>query len=197
MLSRKTIIIAGLLLSGASAIAQVSLTPNPTPRLPMQEGQSLPAADEQFLQHAMNMTQAEIEGAKLGAEKAADPALKAFSSELVAKHEALSRRLQEEASRFRTPEVDPNAGHAWDDEIQRLKSLEGETFDREYISWQMRVHQGLVSLYQKQASDSPQTDLAKFAITTMNEIQGQFTVIKEAGAKVGLEVDAVGQPPQY
>ncbi|GHD24348.1 DUF4142 domain-containing protein [Tianweitania populi] len=197
MPNKSTIVVASLLLSGAPALAQNSLKPDSTPALPVQEGQALPAADQDFLQHANNMSLAEIEAAKLGAEKASDPALKALSAELVSKHEALSKRLQEEAARFGTEDVKPDAGHAWDADIQRLKSLDGEAFDKEYVSWQMRVHQGLVALYQKQASDTPQTELAKFAITTMNEIQQQFNGIKEAGAKFGLEVDAVGQPPQY
>ena len=197
MTTRHSIALAALLLSAASAFAQVSLTPDPTPRLPVQEGQKLPPEDEQFLQSAQKMSAAEINVAKLGIEKAADPALNALSADLVAKHEALSKRLQEEASRFTEPEVKPQTGLLWEADVQRLQSLDGEAFDREYLSWQMRLHQALVSLYQKQASDTPQIELAKFAITTMNEIQQQFDALKEAGAKHGLKLDAVGQPPQY
>ncbi|MGQ4274089.1 DUF4142 domain-containing protein [Terrihabitans sp. B22-R8] len=197
MWTRHSIALACWLLTGAGAFAQASLTPNPTPRLPPQEGQGLAAGDEAFIRHAVNFSQAEVEAARLASERASDPAVKALSAEILAKHEELGQRLQQEAARFKAPEAAAGAAHAWDDDITRLKGLQGEAFDKDYLGWQLRAHLGLVNLYQTQASHTPESDLAKFSITTLAAIQQQFGALREIGAKYDLKVETVGQPPQY
>lgn len=198
MWTRHSIVIAGLLLTGASAYGQANFAPDPTPRLPAQTGQGLAMEDQDFLTRAGNLSNAEIEAARLAQQKAAEPGLRDLSGQILAQHETFRDRLQQQAASFEAPEPPAEgAPHRWDADIQRLNALEGEAFDREYLSWQLRVHLGLVELYQTQASHSPESELAKFAIVALVGIQQQFGALQELGAKHGLKVDTVGQPPQY
>jgi len=47
--------------------------------------------------------------------------------------------------------------------IDKLRSLEGEAFDREYATQQLAAHQGAVKLFQEQAKDGTDADLKKWA----------------------------------
>lgn len=58
-----------LMLSSAAALAQVDIRPDPTPRLPPQAGQGLPVEDRQFISRAVNLSEAEIEAARLAADR--------------------------------------------------------------------------------------------------------------------------------
>ena len=75
--------------------------------------------------------------------------------------------------------------------------LNGADFDRAYLTWQLPVHLALVNLYQVQASNTTQTDLCRFAIVSLNEIQRLFAQARELGSHHGGTIDTVGQPPQY
>lgn len=62
---------------------------------------------------------------------------------------------------------------------------------------QLQMHFALVKLYQTEASQSPETDMAKFAITNLAQIQRVFDQAKRLGAERGVSVDTVKAPPQY
>ena len=59
----------------------------------------------------------------------------------------------------------------WQQELQQLGVLTDLEFDRAFLKWQLQMHLALVKLYQTEASQSPETDLAKFAITNLAQIR--------------------------
>jgi predicted outer membrane protein len=85
----------------------------------------------------------------------------------------------------------------WQLELERLAERTGQEFDRAFMKWQLQMHLALVNLYQAEASGSPETDMAKFAITTLVEIQRVFDQAKQLGAEQGVSIDTVKAPPQY
>lgn len=94
--------------------------------------------------------------------------------------------------------TDPAAvERAGQEALERLNAAEGEAFDREYLSLELNLHKQIVDLYQTQASNSPDTGLAAFAITSLVPIQRHFDHVRRLGAERGLTIDVVGQPPQY
>lgn len=198
MWTRRSLLVALALPAATAAFAQASLKPDTTPRMPPQAGQGLPIEDKDFLQRASNLSRAEIDAGKVAAEKANDPALKTLASDLANEHTTLLAELRERAARFDAKAaVDDAKPGGWETDIKLFSGLTGEAFDRGYLGWQMRAHLALVNLYQTQASHSPESDLAKFAIIRLNEIQRRFDALKELGGRYGLKADTVGQPPQY
>jgi putative membrane protein len=186
-----------LLLANGTAFAQTSIRPDPTPRLPPQAGQGLPLEDRQFLSRALNLSEAEIEAGRLAMQKASDPAIKDFSQRLATEHEKL-RDAQRQFAQQNGITMDPHASRSWwEGELQRLERLSGPEFDREYLQWQLQTHLAMVKLYQVQASNTPQMELASFAITRLAEIQRLFDQAKQLGARHGVAIDTVSQPPQY
>jgi putative membrane protein len=186
-----------LLLTSGDAFAQVNVRPDPTPRLPPQAGQGLPLEDRQFISRALDLSEAEIEAGRLAMQKASDTAIKEFSQRLATEHEKLRQTLRQLAEQNGIT-VDPQASRpGWKDELQRVEGLSDLEFDREYMRWQLQTHLATVKLYQVQASNTPQMELASFAITRLAQIQRLFDQAKQLGARHGVAIDTVRQPPQY
>jgi predicted outer membrane protein len=189
--------IAILMLTNTGAFAQANLRPDPTPRMPQQAGQGLPAEDRQFISRAFNLSEAEIAAGQLAIQKASAPGIKEFAQRLVTEHEKLKGEVQQIAQKNGIT-IDPHASQSWwQGELQRIGNLSGRDFDRDYMKWQLQTHLALVNLYQTQASASPQMELSKFAITTLEDIQKMFDQAKQLGAQQGVSIDTVRQPPQY
>jgi predicted outer membrane protein len=186
-----------LVLTGGAAFAQTGIRPDPTPRLPPQAGQGLPAEDRQFITRALNLSDAEIEAARLAIQKASDPAIKEFSQRLATDHEKLREALRQLADKYGITGDAPASQPKWQADLKRVEGLSGAEFDREYMRWQLQTHLATVNLYQVQASNSPNTELASFAITRLAEIQRLFDQAKQIGARHGASIDTVKQPPQY
>jgi predicted outer membrane protein len=186
-----------LVLSGAGAFAQVELQPDPTPRLPPQAGEGLPAEDQRFLTLGAELSRAEIEAGRLAAEKAGDARLKELSAEIAARHAELLPDIEaaaEELGVSIAASETPSEGQA---ELQRIAALEGEEFDREYLIWQLRTHLNLVELYQVQASETTIIPLNAYAIIAFEDISGHLEALQAIAAPYGIEADLVEQSPQY
>ena len=148
-------------------------------------GRALPLEDRQFITRALNLSEAEIEAGRLAMQKASDPAIKEFSQRLATEHEKLRATLRQLAETNGIT-VDPQTSRpAWQGELQRIEGLSGLDFDREYMRWQLQTHLATVGLYQVQASNTPQMELARFAITRLAEIQRLFDQAKQLGAQRG------------
>ena len=186
-----------LALATATALSQGLTRPDPTPRLPPQAGQGLPVEETQFIIRAVNLSEAQIEAGRLASEKASTPAIKAFGQRLVTEYEkqqqAVARLAQSKGVAVKEHPSKPQ----WQQELERLEERTGQEFDRAFMKWQLQMHLALVNLYQAEASGSPETDMAKFAITTLVEIQRRFDQAKQLGAEQGVSINTVKAPPQY
>jgi hypothetical protein len=64
---------------------------------------------------------------------------------------------------------------------------------RTFLGAQLKIGQQLVELYQTQASNSTDTGLASFSITTLVQLQQHFGTAQQLGARYGLSADTVRQ----
>lgn len=186
-----------LLALAPAAHGQVSLTPEPQPRLPPQPGQGLPVEDQRFLSRAANLSQVEIETGRLAAQEGESTAVKDLAQRLATDHEAIAATLRELAEQYGTAIEAHESQEWWQGEIERLRGLDGAAFDHDYLALQLRAHAAMAELYQQQASETTQTELATFAITTFNRIQDHFATTRDLAGQYGLTIDRVEQPPQY
>jgi len=192
---------AATFLLGGSALAQATLRPDPTPRVPPQPGQGLPQEDRDFLRRAGALSQAETQAAGLAVQRAEAPELKQLSERARDLHAGLLQQLQKLVERDApgsaptgpaTPDVPP-----WRAELARMQSLNGREFELAYLRWQLQAHKTLIALYQEQASGTTQPDLATFAITSLAQIRPEFDAFRQLGQRNGIEIDMVDQPWQY
>ena len=197
-MSRWLSILAGLLvLTSAGAFAQNDLRPDPMPHLPPRLVEGLPVADQRFITRAADLSEAQVEAGVLAAEKAADPQIKELGRSSAATHEEMRAEIEELAGGYNFT-IEPHASRAfWQGELQRLRGLEGQTFERAYMMWQVQSHLALTALYQAEASGSAVTALSSYAIRVLVDIQRRFHEVRELAASYGIAVDLVEQPPQY
>lgn len=197
MPARLALLLILVSLAGGQAFAQANIRPDTNPRLPPQAGQGLPVKDQEFITRAANLSDAEMQGGRLASEKATSAEVKAFGEKIVSDHQSYRQALADLARKNKVS-VEPHASRAaWETELQRLRGLNGAEFEREFLNWQLQVHLSLADMYQTQASGTPETDLARFAIVTLKQIQDGFDRAKQLAARYNLAVETIKQPPQY
>ena len=197
MLERISFPLILMMLAGTPAIAQSNIKPDSTPRFPSQPGQGLPVEDRQFITRAVNLSDAEIQAGRLAAEKASSEPLRKFGEGAAADHEKLRATIEHLAHKNGIPLQEHASRSTWQSELQRIGGLSGQEFEREYLAWQLQTHLALAELYQTEASNTSETELAKFAITSLNRIQARFDQVKQLGAQQGITINTAKQRPQY
>lgn len=211
------LVVLGIFAGVSPAWSQANLRPDPVPRVPPQAGQGLPLEDVEFLKAAITESRAEIDLAKLGA-KAQSAEIKEISNRigethqgLVGQLEALAKERQVDLSKADADVPDQGgpggAASAVTAEqhvagrgkqaLSRLSRMSGEGFGAAYVQEQIAVHDRLADLYQTQASNTPDTKLATFAIEALVDIQRDRDALRRVAGQFGIAVEQEGQPPQY
>ena len=180
-----------------NAAGQANIVPDPRPRLPPQPGQGLPLEDLRFLERGMDQSVIQIKIGELAAERGSDEALSQFGSRVATDHEQIRQKLTELAQRRGVAVSARTPNEAWRGAIDQLQRQPGEDFDRAFLDMQLKTGQQLIELYQTQASNSTDTGLASFAITTLVQLQQHFAIAQQLGAQYGLSPETVEPPPQY
>jgi predicted outer membrane protein len=198
MMKRSFVLAACILpLLVGDAAGQANIIPDPSPRLPPQPGQGLPLEDLRFLERGIDQSVIQIEMGELAAEKASDEALIQLGRQVASDHEQIRQKLVELAQQRGVEVSARTPNEALRGAIDQLQRQSGEDFDRAFLGMQLKTGQQLVELYQTQASNSTDTGLASFAITTLVQLQQHFATAQQLGAQHGLSAETVEQPPQY
>ena len=197
MFARVAVSLIAAALACGPALAQANLKPDTTPRLPPQAGQGLPAEDQAFIVRAINLSEAEIEVTRLAVEKVPDGPLESLSEQLAADHQTLREAVTQLAQKHKVTIAPHPARADWQQDLQRFRTLGGEAFARDFLAWQLGIHLSLADLYQTQASNTAATELARFAIITLKQVQDRFEQVKQLAAPYGLTAATIKQPPQY
>jgi putative membrane protein len=115
-------VLAGLLLSGGTALAQAASPPAAQPR---------PEGDRAFLERALGVNELEVRLGHLAAERGATPEVKAAGRNMIEKHTALGQELgalARQAGASGTAELSPDQRAAFD----RVAAQPASGFDAEF-----------------------------------------------------------------
>ena len=196
---KKTLAIAACILPllAGKAAGQTDIVPDPLPRLPPQPSQGLPLKDVRFLEQASDQSALQREIGDLAAEKASAEAVRQLGRQVASDHEDIAQELTALAQQRGVAIPERALSEAGERAIDQLQGQSGEDFDRTFLDLQLKIGQEIVALYQTQASHSPDTGLAGFAITTLVQLQNHFATAQQLGAPYGLSAETVQQPPQY
>ena len=217
MRTTAAVLALGAVLLSGSAWSQANLRPDPTPRVPPQPGQSIPVEDALFLKEALAACQGQMELGRLAAEKAPDDATKALAKGIADTHAKLAEHLKRMTGERTLPSADQlkpgqadamgaagavtNPANAQEglaqDAVKSLSGTSGDTFAKGYIEAQLRLHDRIVDLYQTEASNTPDRELATYAITSLVAIQKDRDALRQTARRFGINAPAEGQPVQY
>lgn len=140
---------------------------------------------QSFAKQAAMIGQAEIELGQLALQKTQDPGVRSYAQRMVKDHQAAAAKLDEIAVRD-----DLELPQTLDAERQALKeklaTLNGPTFDREYSKAMLQGHDRAVALFES-ASRAPQLTpaLKEFAAATLPTLKEHLDMARSLHEKKG------------
>ena len=139
-------------------------------------------SDDQFARKAAQGGLAEVELGRLASQKAESPDVKQFAQQMVTDHTQANQQLKQAAPSMNVPDTLDAEHQALKD---KLSSLSGKEFDREYMKAQLKDHQEAISLFRSE-SDNGQGQLKSFAATTLPKIEDHARMARDIASKLGV-----------
>ncbi len=118
----------------------------------------------------------EIESSKL-AEQKADEASKKFAAQMISDHTKTSNELKAMAPKAKV-ELPAAMDSSHQEKIDKLKSLNGAEFDKEYDAMQVKAHEDAVSLFERYADGGANPELKAWAAKTLPDLKHHLDMAK-------------------
>ena len=141
--------------------------------------------EQQFVNRAWDLNQMQILLGKNVERQAASADVKAFAERMVAYHTVFNDQLKTFARQYRgsvPSQLGPDALRVLD----RLASLRGPDFDREYMRVMIDGLTQALALFDKQSNEVAQTPLDNWAGTVVPKLERQLQVAQRIGRDVGV-----------
>lgn len=123
---------------------------------------------EDFVKQVAISDMFEIESSKLAQDKAQNASIKTFAGQMVTDHEKTTSELKELVSTGKLQAQLPTAmDSSHQSKLDKLKSLNGADFDKQYVSDQQSAHKDAVDLFERYASGGDHADLKSWAGKTV------------------------------
>ena len=166
--------------------AAESAAPSSSPAL--QHG-TLDRKDHEFLKKAAEINLTEIELGKIAERNSTDPNIKKFAGTLVKDHMAANQKLERlAASKGVTLPMEPSV---WDRHtLASMQKEKGEKFDKAFLAFNIKGHEGAVSLYEKEMKRVQDPDIKAWAQKMLPELQHHLAMAKSG------HTEMVGEKPQ-
>jgi putative membrane protein len=151
---------------------------NSVTALPHEGSVSLSSVDQAFLEKAAHGGIAEVQLAQLAQQKSQSDQVKQFAQKMIDDHTENNQQLVKLAdSKNVTPPMEPDAVQQ---KMERgLEAVSGQTFDRTYITGQIRAHEAMLKLFRGEAAHGRDPDLRAFAAQTVPVIREHLSLAEE------------------
>jgi putative membrane protein len=172
---------SGGTVSGAGTSAApgtASDTPSGTGTKSAATGQ-LAEGDTQFVKKAAEGGMYEVEVARLAADKASDPNVKAFARMLVDDHTAANEKLREIASSHNVP-IPPSLPSDRKRRIDKFSKLSGAQFDKAFVKEVgLDDHKHDIADFEKAATSAKADDVRDFATSTLPKLKKHLAAAEQ------------------
>lgn len=151
--------------------------------------------DKTFLRKAAERGIAEVELGKLAVQKAADESVKAFGQRMIDDHTELNKEIASVADSLgiRLPHKMGKESQAVYD---RLNSLSGEEFDREYISTMLKDHHEDLREFRMESNVTADPDLKSSVDKAAAVIRQHMIAIDRIARSKGIPMPRHGSKPE-
>jgi putative membrane protein len=139
-------------------------------------------SDRQFLMQAASSGMAEVQLGQLATERAASTEVKQFGQRMVDDHTKANKELLTLAQAKNIPvakEPDPK----YKAMAEKLVTLQGVAFDREYMAGQVADHEEAVTLFTTTAKESHDAEVKAWAAKTLPTLQEHLQMARALAAK--------------
>lgn len=139
-------------------------------------------SDQRFATKAAADGMAEVKLARLALEKSNNPEVKKFAQRMIDDHSKAGKQLTGILTQknINVPErIDAKHQALFD----RLSSLQGDAFDREYARAMLADHEEAVRLFEKEVKNGRDLDLRNFAETTLPTLKEHLEMAQRLAGK--------------
>ena len=159
----RALILFALLVVACTPGAEQHAHPRRSPGAP--PSPILPSQDRDFLEHAAEGSNAEIEIGKLVRSRAQRAEVKAYGERMIADHTAIRERLEAIAAQHRI--VLPTSLGDHQLSYDRLVDLRFDRFDKEFLQVMVEDHDLAAELFRLEASGGADLEIRTFAAETL------------------------------
>ena len=132
-------------------------------------------ADQQFVKDAYNISQGEVELAKLALQKASTPQVRQFAQRMLNDHTTALNQLQQTAQKSNVTVPDSlDSEHL--DLKQKLSGLNGKDFDDAYLQHMVAGHGMAISAFAKEIADGQNAALKGYAERLLPQLEAHETM---------------------
>lgn len=139
--------------------------------------------DDHFISEAAQGGQAEVQLGRLAADKAASPQVKQFGQRMVADHSKANGELTNIASQ-RGINLPNKLDKKDQKQYDHLAKLNGQKFDKAYMSYMVKDHKKDVSAFKHEADHGNNPDLKNFASQTQPILQQHLQMAQQTKSEV-------------
>jgi putative membrane protein len=134
--------------------------------------------DQEFVSKAAAGGLFEVDAAKLAADRATNSEVKSFAQTLQRDHQQANDKLSSIAqSKGLTVPSRLDDNHR--KELDKLKEMSGEAFDRAYVQLMTKDHPKDISLFERQSRSGNDADLKAFASDTLPKLKEHLRMAQE------------------
>ena len=141
---------------------------------------NLSALDKKFVEKAASGGLAEVQAAQMAQEKGKEQKVKDFAQQMITDHTAANQKLTSLAQQ-KGVTVPSEIEFKDQQELDKLGKLDGKKFDRAYLKAEVRDHQEMLALLQKEAKSGKDPDLKSFAQDTIPTVQKHLDMAQSGG----------------
>lgn len=143
------------------------------------------STDRNFMRTAADANLAEIETAKMVAQKSTDPAVKDFANRMVTDHTQASQSLASvaEMSNVKLP-TEPAANER--NQKNELQTLSGAKLDDAYLRDELRGHKEAIAAFENEIKNGQNQEVKNYAIETLPTLQDHIRIAEDIAGKLGM-----------
>jgi putative membrane protein len=143
------------------------------------------STDRNFMSTAADANLAEIDTAKMVAQKSPDPAVKDFANRMVTDHTQASQSLASvaEMSNVKLP-TEPSATKR--NQKNELQKLSGAKLDDAYLRDELQGHKEAIAAFENEIKNGQNQEVRNYAVQTLPTLQDHIRVAENIAGKLGM-----------
>jgi putative membrane protein len=148
------------------------------------DSNDLKRSDRKFVEKVARNNQAELELAKIAEQKAGSQEVKDFAKHMVDDHTKAGEELKS-AVASKDAKVPTDLDRSHKRLADQLNKMQGQDFDRKYMSEMVSDHEKTLKELQKEAKDAKDPALKSFAEKTASTVQQHLDMARKVADQVG------------
>jgi putative membrane protein len=177
---KKLAIMTAFAFLGGAALAQTA-----SERLGVNSALGIAPTAEEFVSEAASSGQFEILSSQLAQERGVDQATKDFAQQMIADHQKIGSELKDLVKAKSFDVVVPGRMDRPEQSmLDKLQTLNGAEFDRQYRDDQFSGHKSAVNLFQRYAKGGDNAELKQWAQQTAPMLEHHLQMLRDLDRQV-------------